>query len=84
MTKHLLAGADGVAKGATMSECSQAFRELGEAATGTIKTTTTTEAPTTIPENGECNCNGAAWEPLCGTPGLDQYGGLGCRTGLKC
>ena len=67
-----------------MSDCSLAFRELGEAVSGTIKTTTTTEAPTTIPENGECACNGAEWEPLCGTPGLDEYGGLGCSAcGLK-
>ena len=72
-------GADGVAKGATMSECTIAFRELAEAATGTHVTTTTTLAPTTIPQTGECNCDGAEWEPECASPGTDPFGGLGCR-----
>ena len=48
------------------------YRKVAEKATGTGHVTTTTPIPTTIPSNGEC-CDGAAWVPECGMPGLFSY-----------
>ena len=45
------------------------YRKVAEKATGTGHVTTTTPIPTTIPTNGEC-CDGAAWVPECGMPGI--------------
>ena len=47
-------------------------RKVAEKATGTGHVTTTTPIPTTIPSNGEC-CDGAAWVPECGMPGIFFY-----------
>ena len=71
MESRLFHSAEGISKGAELGECTLAFRAVVEDASGTEWSTTTTIAPTPIPDDFECNCG--EFDPAC------LHGGLGCN-----